>query len=84
MAQKRGSLGFVCFFSPKGPLLLFSNTGCFTLHSDQSFPNIPSQLCSRIGIDPGKRENISAQVLFVFFCVHIITCLTYSPKIENK
>ena len=53
MAQKRGSLGFIF---PKGPLLLSSNTGSFTLHSDQSFPSTPSQLCSRTGIDPRERE----------------------------
>lgn len=53
MAQKRGSLGFLF---PKGPLLLSSNTGSFTLHSDQSFPSTPSQLCSRTGIDPGNKE----------------------------
>ena len=53
MAQKRGSLGFLF---PKHPLLLSSNTGSFTLHSDQSFPSTPGQPCSRIGIDPRKGE----------------------------
>ena len=43
-------------FFPKGPLLFSSNTGSFTLHSDQSFPGTPSQLCSRTGIDPGNKE----------------------------
>lgn len=54
MAQRRGSLGFLF---PKCPLLLSSDTGSFTLHSDQSFPNTPSQLCSRIGIDPRRGKN---------------------------
>lgn len=51
MAQRRGSLGFVV---PKCPLLLSSDTGSFTLHSDQSFPSTPSPLCSRTGIDPAE------------------------------
>lgn len=58
MAQKRGSLGFLF---PKGPLLLSSNTGSFTLHSDQSFPSTPSQLCSRTDIDPGTKEEKSLE-----------------------
>ena len=53
MAQKRGSLGFLS----KGPSAFFSsNTGSFTLHSDQSFPGTPSQLCSRTGTDPERRK----------------------------
>lgn len=41
----------------------------FMLHSDQSFPGTPSQLCSRIGTDPENKEEISLslQSLKLFF-----------------
>lgn len=62
------------FFLPKGPPVLSSNTGRFTLHSDQSFPNTPSRLCSRIGIDPGKKEHFSAFKIKSFCIVYFTHC----------
>lgn len=52
MAQKRGSLGFLS----KGPSTFSSNTGSFTLHSDQSFPGTPEQPGSTVGTDPNDKK----------------------------